>query len=46
MEAGEQVVKLEERMEGIAEMVTDVKVEETFQEGTKLVRVHQPIREL
>jgi len=30
--------------EGIAEMITQVQVEATFPDGTKLVTVHQPIR--
>ena len=44
MEAGAHVVKLDDCMEGIAEMVPDVQVEATFPDGTKLVTVHQPIR--
>ena len=44
MEAGAHVVKLEDCMEGIAEMIPDVQVEATFPDGTKLVTVHQPIR--
>jgi urease subunit gamma len=31
-------------MDGIAEMITEVQVEATFPDGTKLVTVHQPIR--
>jgi urease subunit gamma len=31
-------------MEGIPEMIADVQVEATFQDGTKLVTVHDPIR--
>jgi urease subunit gamma len=30
-------------MDGIAEMVTEVQVEATFPDGTKLVTVHDPI---
>jgi urease subunit gamma len=30
-------------MEGIAELITDVQVEATFPDGTKLVTVHNPI---
>ena len=44
MEAGAHVVKIEDCMEGIAEMVADVQVEAIFPDGTKLVTVHQPIR--
>ena len=32
-------------MEGVAEMIPDVQVEATFPDGTKLVTVHEPIRE-
>jgi urease subunit gamma len=31
-------------MEGVAEMITEVQVEATFPDGTKLVTVHHPIR--
>jgi urease subunit gamma len=31
-------------MEGIAEMISEVQVEATFPDGTKLVTVHHPIR--
>ena len=30
-------------MDGIAELIPDIQVEATFQDGTKLVTVHQPI---
>jgi len=30
-------------MEGVAEMITEVQVEATFPDGTKLVTVHHPI---
>ena len=30
-------------MEGVAEMITDIQVEATFPDGTKLVTVHHPI---
>jgi urease subunit gamma len=30
-------------MEGVAEIVTEIQVEATFPDGTKLVTVHQPI---
>jgi len=32
-------------MPGIAEMIHDIQVEATFPDGTKLVTVHEPIRE-
>jgi urease subunit gamma len=44
MSAGARVVSREQCMEGIAEMISDVQVEATFPDGTKLVTVHQPIR--
>ena len=44
MEAGAHVIKKEECMEGVADMVKDVQVEATFPDGTKLVTVHKPIR--
>ncbi|MEI7786837.1 MAG: urease subunit gamma, partial [Betaproteobacteria bacterium] len=30
-------------MEGVPEMISDIQVEATFPDGTKLVTVHQPI---
>ncbi|MDJ0669967.1 MAG: urease subunit gamma, partial [Microcystis sp. M53598_WE2] len=33
----------EEVMEGIPEMITEVQIEATFPDGTKLVTVHNPI---
>ena len=44
MEAGAHVLKPEQLMDGIAEMIPDVQVEATFPDGTKLVTVHNPIR--
>ena len=44
MEAGAHVVRRDQVMEGIPEMIHDVQVEATFPDGTKLVSVHHPIR--
>ena len=44
MEAGANVVKKDECMSGIPEMIHEVQVEATFPDGTKLVTVHHPIR--
>ena len=44
MEAGAHVVRRDQVMEGIAEMIHDIQVEATFPDGTKLVTVHEPIR--
>jgi urease subunit gamma/beta len=44
MEAGAQVLRPDQVMDGVAEMIHDVQVEATFPDGTKLVTVHDPIR--
>ena len=44
MEAGAHVIRRDQVLEGIAEMIHDVQVEATFPDGTKLVTVHEPIR--
>lgn len=44
MSEGCEILRREEVMEGVAEMITEVQVEATFPDGTKLVTVHQPIR--
>ncbi|MDF1854799.1 urease subunit gamma [Pseudooceanicola sp.] len=44
MQAGAQVVRVEQCMEGVPEMIHEVQVEATFPDGTKLVTVHDPIR--
>ncbi|SLN62028.1 urease subunit gamma [Oceanibacterium hippocampi] len=44
MEAGAAVIRRDQVMEGIPEMIEEVQVEATFPDGTKLVTVHHPIR--
>ncbi|MBT7955995.1 MAG: urease subunit gamma [Rhodospirillaceae bacterium] len=44
MAEGAHVIKRDQVMDGIAEMIHDVQVEATFPDGTKLVTVHNPIR--
>jgi len=44
MEAGAHVLKADQVMAGVAEMIHDIQVEATFPDGTKLVTVHHPIR--
>jgi urease gamma subunit len=44
MEAGAGVLRRDQVMDGIAEMIHDIQVEATFPDGTKLVTVHEPIR--
>ncbi len=43
MEYGRTLLDSEDVMEGIASMMTDVQVEATFPDGTKLVTIHNPI---
>ena len=43
MEAGARVLKADQVMDGVPEMIHDVQVEATFPDGTKLVTVHGPI---
>jgi urease subunit gamma len=43
MEAGRAVLRREDVMEGVPEMIPDVQVEATFRDGTKLVTIHRPI---
>lgn len=45
MEYGGTILKKEQCMEGIPEMIAEVQVEATFPDGTKLVTIHQPIRQ-
>lgn len=40
---GTTLLRREDVMEGIPEMIEDVQVEATFPDGTKLVTVHNPI---
>jgi len=44
MSYGSTILKKNEVMEGISEMIHEVQVEATFPDGTKLVTVHNPIR--
>lgn len=41
---GAEVLRREQVMDGVAEMIHDVQVEATFPDGTKLVTVHNPVR--
>src|SRR5678815_945061 len=43
MSTGARVLTADDVMEGVAELVTEVQVEATFPDGTKLVTVHNPI---
>ena len=44
MEEGGKIISEDECMDRISQMITDVQVEATFPDGTKLVTVHYPIR--
>jgi urease subunit gamma len=44
MRDGGTVIRREQVMEGVADMVHEIQVEATFPDGTKLVTVHNPIR--
>jgi urease gamma subunit len=44
MAEGAKVLKRDQVMDGISEMIHDIQVEATFPDGTKLVTVHNPIR--
>lgn len=44
METARSVIKKEDVMTGVAEMISEVQVEATFPDGTKLVTVHGPVQ--
>ena len=44
MSEGAGVLRRDEVMDGVAEMIHDIQVEATFPDGTKRVTVHEPIR--
>jgi urease subunit gamma/beta len=43
MAEGTRILGADDVMDGVAELITEVQVEATFPDGTKLVTVHQPI---
>lgn len=43
MSTGTTLLKRDEVMEGVPEMIPEIQVEATFPDGTKLVTVHHPI---
>lgn len=43
MQQGRKILKREDVMEGVPEMIPDIQIEATFPDGTKLVTVHSPI---
>jgi urease subunit gamma len=44
MSEGAKVLKRDDVMEGVPEMIPMIQVEATFVDGTKLVTIHDPIR--
>jgi urease gamma subunit len=44
MSSGREVLRRDDVMPGIAEMIDEIQVEATFPDGTKLVTLHHPIR--
>jgi urease subunit gamma len=44
MAAGLGILRRDDVMEGVPEMIDEVQVEGTFPDGTKLVTIHRPIR--
>jgi len=44
MSFGTTILKREQVMEGVPEMIHEVQVEATFPDGTKLVTIHDPIK--
>lgn len=44
MEEGTRLLRRQDVLDGVADMVEQVQVEATFDDGTKLVTVHRPIR--
>ncbi|MFD1217393.1 urease subunit gamma [Microbulbifer celer] len=40
---GREILRAEQVMDGVADMIHEVQVEATFPDGTKLVTVHNPI---
>ena len=43
MSLGKTLLTRQDVMDGIAEMVTEIQIEATFPDGTKLVTIHDPI---
>ena len=45
MRDGAKILTVNDVMDGVADMINEVQVEATFPDGTKLVTVHNPIRD-
>jgi urease gamma subunit len=44
VESGTRMLNKDDVMEGTAEMIPELQIEATFDDGTKLITVHNPIR--
>jgi urease gamma subunit len=44
MQYGATILRRDDVMEGVPEMIEEIQVEGTFPDGTKLITVHDPIR--
>ncbi len=44
MTLGANILRRDDLMEGVPEMIHEVQVEATFPDGTKLVTVHDPVK--
>lgn len=44
MSEGLQILRRDDVMDGVPEMIHEIQVEATFPDGTKLVTLHSPIR--
>ena len=44
MSVGPTILPAADVMDGVAAMISEIQVEGTFPDGTKLVTIHQPIR--
>lgn len=43
MSYGRQILNKEDVIDGVEHMITDIEIEATFPDGTKLITVHHPI---
>ncbi|WP_308366428.1 MULTISPECIES: urease subunit gamma [unclassified Microbulbifer] len=43
MSYGREILRADQVMDGVSELIHEVQVEATFRDGTKLVTVHNPI---
>lgn len=43
MSYGRQILNKEDVMDGVEHMITNIEIEATFPDGTKLITVHHPI---